>query len=156
MGFAMVKISLQFRDFTPPSCVTCPTKCIIFQCCYSCLHTCLFLYGSSQLSPLWISLPEHWEIFVGCNNVQYKQLVVGCSGLREVTSSILINSDLSWGVHINGKNIPSTCKILSGFPSALSSPALVAKLLQCVHQAATCPGNPEEDLFILFRSEEVR
>ena len=93
-----------------------------------------------------IPLPE---IFVDSNSVQYNKLVVGCTGLHEVTSSILINNDLTWGVHINGKKVPSTSEVLMGFPSVLPSIALVARLLQCVHQAATCPGNPEQD-FVSF------
>ena len=68
-----------------------------------------------------ISLPEQWEVFVGVEDVQYNKLEVDSGGLRGVTSSLVISSDLSWSVHIYGKQVPSSCEVLTGFPSILST-----------------------------------
>ena len=73
-----------------------------------------------------ISLPEHWEVFVGYDNLQYNKLQISSDGLREVTSSLLISNDLSWSIHIHGIHMWSFQWFSSNavFPGCWNKPAL--------------------------------
>ena len=96
-----------------------------------------------------VSLPEHWQAFPGDGGVQWSRMEIGCDGLLQPTMSVLLTHDLSWSVHINGKKVPATCKLLVEFPAMISSPIIISNLLCSIHHAAVCPGNADEDFVTL-------
>ena len=96
-----------------------------------------------------VSLPEHWQAFPGDGGVQWSRMEIGCDGLLQPTTSVLLTHDLSWSVHINGKKVPATCKLLVKFPAMISSPIIISNLLCSIHHAAVCPGNADEDFVTL-------
>ena len=92
-----------------------------------------------------VSLPsEDWLVFPGDGMLQWSRMEIGHGGVQQPTTSVLLSHDLSWSVHIYGKKVPATCKLLASFPSLISSPTIISGLLNCIHYAAICPGNPDE------------
>ena len=92
-----------------------------------------------------VSLPsEHWLVFPDDGVLQWSRMEIGHSGVRQPTASLLLTHDLSWSVHIYGKKVPATCELLTDFPSLITSPTIISSLLNCIHHAAICPGNPDE------------
>ena len=63
-----------------------------------------------------ITLPEYWQAFPGTHDIQFSKIEIASGGLRELTASVLINSNLSWSTHIHSKQVPATCQLLTGFP----------------------------------------
>ena len=96
-----------------------------------------------------ITLPEYWQAFPGTHDIQFSKVEIALDGLRELTASVLINSNLSWSIHVISKQVPATCKLLTEFPLTLSSPTTITNLLSCIHHAAICPGNPDVDFIDL-------
>ena len=92
-----------------------------------------------------VSLPEHWQAFNADGVVQWSRMEIGHGSLLQPTASILLYHSLTWSVHIRGKKVPATCKLLAEFPSLISSPTILSDLICCVHQAAVCPGNTDKD-----------
>ena len=68
-----------------------------------------------------------------------------------MTSSITIYSDKSWGVFFHGRKVPTGNLLLSGFPNQISS-SVATELLNAVHRAFMCSGNPDEK-FVSMCSE---
>ena len=93
-----------------------------------------------------VSLPERWQAFPDDGVVQWSRMEIGHGGVLQPTASVLLTHNPSWSVHIYGKKVPATCQLLNCWvPSLISSPTIISNLLCCVHQAAVCPGNADED-----------
>ena len=82
-----------------------------------------------------VSLPEHWQAFNADGVVQWSRMEIGHGSLLQPTASILLCNSLTWSVHIRGKKVPATCKLLAEFPSLISSPTILSNLIRCVHEA---------------------
>ena len=99
-----------------------------------------------------ISLPHQWQIVPSTDDVQYCKMGSDLDGPCKVVSSIKIRKDLSWSVYANGKEVPTTCSVLTSFPRLISSPSVVGhNMIQSISQAVICPGNPDEEFVSLCR-----
>lgn len=96
-----------------------------------------------------VSLPEHWQEFTGDGVLQWSRMEIDRNGMLQPAASVLLTHDLSWSVHIDRKKVPAICKLLVEFPAMISSPSIVSNLLYCIHNAAVCPGNTDDDLITL-------
>ena len=98
-----------------------------------------------------ISLPHQWQIIPSTDDVQYCKMGSDLDGPCKVVSSIKVRKDLSWSVYANGKEVPTTCSVLTSFPQSISSPSVVGHMIQSISQAVICPGNPDEEFVSLCR-----
>jgi hypothetical protein len=96
-----------------------------------------------------VSLPENWQEFPGNGVLQWSRMEIDRNRVLQSAASVLLTHDLSWSVHINRKKVPATCKLLVEFPAMISSPSIVSNLLYCIHNAAVCPGNTDDDFITL-------
>ena len=113
----------------------------------------------SSLSQLGLSLPDkQWQIIEHDGEVQYCKVVKADNGACRVTSTLNIYSDKSWDVFIFDRKVPRENSLLSGFPDYISSSSKATELLDTIHGAFMCPGNPDEKFVNMCskRGGEVR
>ena len=100
------------------------------------------LCRSSLLST--ILLPDnHWHVIEHGDEVHLCEFRKTSNGTSTVTSSVSIYPDNVWKVFIHDKKVPAKCPLLATFPDNILL-SQVSTLVDTVHSAARCPGNPEE------------
>ena len=99
-----------------------------------------------------ISLPHQWQAISGTDDIQYCKMATDLNGQYKVTISIKLYPDLSWSVYADGKEVPTTCSILTNYPQVISSPSVAHIMIQDVSKAVICPGNPDEEFVSLCRT----
>ena len=62
-----------------------------------------------------ISLPEHWQKASSAENSQYYKMELGCSGLCQVTTLVILKPSGSWCVYVGNKEVSKACSILGRF-----------------------------------------
>ena len=104
------------------------------------------LCRSSLLST--ILLPDnHWHVIEHGDAVHLCEIRKTSNGTSTVTSSVIDNV---WKVFIHDKKVPAKCPLLATFPDNILL-SQVSTLVDTVHSAARCPGNPEENMWIFVR-----
>ena len=99
------------------------------------------------------SFPDQWQTFVDPNSIEFCHLTrsTESNDTRQVTKSIVIRSDLTWLVKVLGHIVPTTSKLLTNYPPSIAPPHVAKDLLEQVHGAAICPGNPDPEFLLLCR-----
>ena len=97
------------------------------------------------------SIPDQWQTFVDPNSVEFCHLTrsTESNDTRQVTKSIVIRSDLTWLVKVQGHIVPTTSKLLANYPPSIAPLHVAKHLLEQVHRAAICPGNPDPEFLLL-------
>ena len=96
-----------------------------------------------------IDVPDQWVMFSSECNIQWSKIDITHNGLREPVISVLLQHDFSWRVHAYGKIVPQNSAILSIYSPALQSPDIMKNLIERLHRAKLCPGNPDEHFVTL-------
>ena len=94
-----------------------------------------------QRSMAGVSFPDDWLASSNNGVTQWSKMGIGPSGVYQPTVTVLLEQNSSWSVHLFGKKVPAACKLLSEFPSKISSPTIISQLISCVNEAKFCPGN---------------
>ena len=99
------------------------------------------------------SIPDQCQTFVDPNSIEFCHLTrsTESNDTRQVTKSIVIRSDLTWLVKVLGHIVPTTSKLLANYPPSIAPPHAAKDLLEQVHRAAICPGNPDPEFLLLCR-----
>lgn len=68
-----------------------------------------------------------------------------------MTASVVIDeTEKSWKVHVHGNEVPSTCNVLSRYPTHISSALTLCELIATIDNSVLCPGNPDEKFVELY------
>ena len=111
---------------------------------------------SSLLST--ILLPDnHWHVIEHGDEVHLCEIRKTSNGTSTLTSSVTIYPDNVWKVFIHDNKVPAKCPILAIFPDNILL-SQVSALVDTMHSAVKCPGNPEEKFVNICkkRGGEVR
>ena len=94
---------------------------------------------------------------VTSDSTQYCKIERTELGVLKVVMSVVIQMDTTWSIFIFDKEVPNTCRIFDDFPDHLPLQRQI-ELVETVHKAAVCPGNPEDRFVSLCkrRGGEVR
>lgn len=70
-----------------------------------------------------------------------------------VIKSLTVLPNYNWKVHVHGKNIDvSQCLALKEFPTLISSPSLMNKIITQLNSLHVCAGNPDDHFIQLAES----
>ena len=93
-----------------------------------------------------VVLPAHWQ----CVSSQFCK-VEEVDGLCMVTASIAVDLvERCWIAHVHGTKIPRTCKILSQYPSQITSALTLSKIIATIDNSILCPGNPDDKFVEMY------
>ena len=93
-----------------------------------------------------VALPPHWQL-VSSQFCKIEEV----NGLCMVTASIAIDlAEKSWIASIHGTKIPRTCKILSQYPTQISSALTLSEIIATIDNAVLCPGNPDDKFVEIY------
>ena len=89
------------------------------------------------------SCTSTWTPVYSAASIQLCMMKTASMSQVKVERSITINADLSWHVHVAGKLLDNSIKVLQEIPNQISSINCLQNIMHCVKSAYICPGNPQ-------------
>ena len=104
------------------------------------------------------TLPADWsKISYDDHNEYVKLSRQGAKGGAVITRSVKIFSDLTWKVHVHGKEVNKTkCVPLRGISERISDEETATKLFHILTSVNVCPGHPDKHFIEFVNSKNGR